>query len=189
MTRTNAADRILGGELESQLSDLRDQFKQDALPIADDLLNFSPDDAAVAAHEDSPFVQQLELAKAGKRRVVAAIRDYYRAFEQRSRWLRHDLLLVGDLDSYEQRLTQEWELVFEAIRDELGDTAADNSKETAARKVLEWAERISIPIRPAVTEPFVTRGSLHILADELRVGWHYDFRERLAHLLDREASI
>ncbi|MBK7034423.1 MAG: hypothetical protein IPH49_14430 [Ignavibacteria bacterium] len=95
--------------------------------------------------------------------MVAAIRDYYRAFEQRSRWLRHDLLLVGDLDSYEQRLTQEWELVFEAVRDEPGDTAADNSKETAARKVLEWAERISILIRPAVTELSVTRGSLHIL--------------------------
>jgi hypothetical protein len=45
-------------------ADLREQFKHDALPIADDLLNFSPDDAAIAAHEDSVFVRQLELAKA-----------------------------------------------------------------------------------------------------------------------------
>jgi len=189
LARINAADRILGGELEAQMSDLREQFKQDALPIADDLLNFSPDDAAIAAHEDSLFVRQLELAKAGRRRVAAAVRDYYRAFEQRSRWLRHDLLMVGDLDTYERRLTQEWELVFEAVRDELGDAAVDNAKEAAARKVLEWAERTCIPIRPMVTEPFVTRGSLHILADDLRVGWHYDFRDRLAHLLEREASV
>jgi hypothetical protein len=152
------------------------------------LLNFSPDDAAIAAHEDSLFVRQLELAKAGKRRVAAAVRDYYRAFEQRSRWLRHDLLMVGDLETYERRLTQEWELVFEAVRDELGDSAADQAKEAAARKVLEWAERTCIPIRPAVTEPFVTRGSLHILADDLRVGWHAEFRDRLAHLLERGAS-
>ena len=96
--------------------------------------------------------------------------------------------MVGDLDIYERRLVQEWELVFEAVRDELGDSAADQAKETAARKVLEWAERTCIPIRPAVTEPFVTRGSLHILADDLRVGWHSDFHDRLAHLLDREAS-
>ena len=188
LARINIGDRILGGELESQMSDLREQFKQDALPIADDLLNFSPDDAAIAAHEDSVFVRQLELAKAGKRRVAAAVRDYYRAFEQRSRWLRHDLLMVGDLHTYERRLAQEWELVFEAVRDELGDSAADQAKEAAARKVLEWAERTCIPIRPAVTEPFVSRGSLHILADDLRVGWHAEFRDRLAHLLDGGAS-
>lgn len=188
LARIDAGDRILGAELESQMADLRDQFKQDALPIADDLLNFSPDDAAIAAQENSLFVRQLNLAKAGKRRVAAAVRDYYRAFEQRSRWLRHDLLMVGDLASYERRLMQEWELAFEGVRDELGDNAADQAKEAAARKVLEWAERTSIPIRPAVTEPFVTRGSLHILADDLRVGWHAEFRDRLAHLLETGAS-
>jgi hypothetical protein len=188
LARIDAADRILGGEIEAQMCDLRERFKQDALPIADDLLNFSPDDADIAAYEDWPFVRQLELATAGKRRVAAAVRDYYRAFQQRSRWLRHDLLMVGDLDTYERRLTQEWELVFEARRDELGDSAADDAKEAAARRVLEWAERTCIPIRPAVTEPFVTRGSLHILADNLRVGWHCDFRDRLAHLLEREVS-
>ena len=180
LARINVGDRIIGAELESQMSDLREQFKQDGLPIADDLLNFTPDDAAIAAHNDSPFVRQLELVKAGKRRVAAAVRDYYRAFEQRSRWLRHELLMVGDLTTYEQRLVQEWELVFEAMRDELGASAADQAKEAAARKVLEWAERTCIPIRPAVTEPFVSRGSLHILADDLRIGWHSEFQDRLA---------
>lgn len=188
LAQINAGDKILGAELESQMSDFREQFKQDALPIADDLLNFSPDDAAIAAHEDSIFVRQLGLVKAGKQRVTAAVRDYYRAFEQRSRWLRHDLLMVGDLEIYEKRLTEEWQLVFEAMRDELGAAAADTAKEAAARKVLEWAERTTIPIRPSVTEPFVTRGSFHILADDLRIGWHAEFQQRLQHLLGGEAS-
>ena len=188
MARINTGDRILGGELEAQMSNLREQFKQESLPIADDLLNFTPDDAAVAAHEESLFVRQMELAKANKRRVAAAVRDYYRAFEQRSRWLRDDLLMVGDLKVYELRLLQEWELFFEARRDELGDSAAEAEKEAAARKVLEWAEAACIPIRPAVTEPFVCRGSLHMLADALQVGWHSEFRDRLAHLLKPEVG-
>ena len=188
MARINTGDRILGVELEAQMSNLREQFKQDSLPIADDLLNFTPDDAAIAAHDESLFVRQLELARANKRRVAAAVRDYYRAFEQRSRWLRDDLLMVGDLKSYEFRLVQEWELFFEARKDELGDTAAEAEKEAAARKVLEWAEAACIPIRPAVTEPFVCRGSLHMLADMLQVGWHVEFRDRLAHLLSPEAA-
>lgn len=176
-------DRIASAELEAQMSDLREQFKQQALPIDDDLLEFSLDETTREAHEDSTFVRQIELTKAGKRRIATAIRDYYRAFEQRSRWLRDDLIVGMDLHKYEKRLVEEWELTFEAMRDELGDSATADAKEAAARKVLEWAEQTLFPIRPNVTEPFVSRGSLHILSDELRIGWHIDFRDHLAHLL------
>ncbi|MCF1183137.1 hypothetical protein L0E83_06755 [Marichromatium gracile] len=176
-------DRIGSVEVESQMSDLREGFKQESLPINDDLLEFSLDEATKSAHENSKFVHQLDLIKAGKRRVAAAIRDYYRAFEQRSHWLRDELVIVPDLRRYERRLTEEWELVFERIRDELGDAATEQAKEKAARSVLAWAERASISVRPSVTEPFVCRGSLHMLADELRIGWHPEFSDRLAHLL------
>ncbi len=177
------ADRVLAREIETQMSDLREQFKQDSLPIDDDLLTFDLDEATEIAHAGSTFVRQLEIIVAGKRRIAAAVRDYYRAFEQRSRWLRNDLLLVGDLTQYERRLVEEWELVFEGVKDELGDSAAEAAQQKAARDVLKWAERVSLPIRPGVTEPFVTRGSLHMLADVVRLGWHPQFRDRLAALL------
>jgi hypothetical protein len=174
--------RIGSVELELQMSDLREQFKREALPIDEDLLDFTMDDATRAAHEDYKFVRQLELVKAGKRRVANAIRDYYRAFEQRSRWLRDDLVVGMDLDKYEKRLIEEWEIVFEAMRDEVGDSATDEARETAARSVLAWAERTSIPIRQDVTAPFVCRGSFHMLSDDVRIGWHPEFRSRLAEL-------
>ena len=177
------SDRVGSIELEAQMSDLREQFKQEALPIDDDLLEFSLDEATREAHEDYTFVRQIELTKAGKRRIVAAIRDYYRAFEQRSRWLRDDLVVGMDLHKYEKRLVEEWELSFEAMRDELGDAVTDTAKEAAARSLLAWAEQTVISIRPNVDEPFVSRGSLHMLSDELRVGWHIDFRNHLAQLL------
>lgn len=175
--------RIAAVELETQMADLREQFKQDALPIDDDLLDFSLDDATAAAHERSAFVQQLNLIQASKHRVAAAIRDYYRAFEQRSRWLRERLVLEMELGKYEKRLIEEWELIFAGAQDEIGASATEEIKERAARSVLAWAERTTIPIRTNVTEPFVSRGSLHMLADELRIGWHPEFRTRLAGLL------
>ncbi len=179
-----AADRIGSIELEAQMSDMREQFKPQLLPIDDDLLDFSLDEATRKAHKHSIFVRQIELTKASKRRVAAAIRDYYRAFEQRSRWCRDGLIVGGmDLRKYEKRLVEEWEITFESMRDELGDSATDGAKEAAAREVLAWAEKTIISIRPDVTEPFVSRGSLHTLSDELRIGWHIDFRDRLAHLL------
>ncbi len=177
------SDRVGSIELEAQMSDLREQFKQEALPIDDDLLEFTLDDATRRTHEDSVFVQQIELTKAGKRRITSAIRDFYRAFEQRSRWLRDDLVVGMDLHKYEKRLVEEWELCFEAMRDELSDCATEANKEEGARILLSWAEQTLIPIRANVTEPFVSRGSLHMLSDELRVGWHSEFQTRLRHLL------
>lgn len=176
-------DRVGSVELEAQMSDLREQFKQEALPIDEDLRGFTLDDATKAAHENSTFVRQLAIIKAGKKRIAAAIRDYYRAFEQRSRWIRDDLVVGLDLHKYEKRLCEEWELVFEAMRDDVGDAATDEAKEQAARSVLAWAERTTIPIRPGVTEPFVSRGSLHMLSDEARIGWHPEFRARIESLL------
>lgn len=182
---------ILSAELEAEMSELREQFKQDCLPIDDDLITFTLDDETHDAHGDYRFVHQLKLIDAGKKRVAAAIRDFYRAYEQRSRWLREELLLVGDLSRYERRLVEEWELVFEAAKDEMEATAAETAKRKAARSVLAWAEKATIAIRPRVTEPFVVRGSFHMLADEMppRIGWHPDFHDRLAEILKPNGGV
>lgn len=174
---------VLSNELEEEMSELREQFKQDSLPIDPDLLQFSVEDAAAIALSDSLFIRQLELAKAGRQRIAMAIRDYYRAFEQRSRWLRDDLVVVGELEKYETRLIEEWQLYFEAVKDDIGSSAADEAKLIAARTVLKWAESVPLHIRPSVTTSFVSRGSFHILADQVRVGWHPEFRDRLGQLL------
>jgi hypothetical protein len=182
---------ILGAEIEAEMSELREQFKQENLPIDPDLLAFTLDDATRAVHEGYQFVHQLNLVDAGKGRVAAAIRDFYRAYEQRSRWLREDLLYVGDLSRYEEKLIEEWQLVFDAAKDEIEATAAEDVKRKAARAILAWAERTTIPIRPGVTEPFVVRGSFHMLADEKppRVGWHPDFHDLLAAVLSSGESV
>lgn len=190
LQKLNGGDRISSEELEAQMADLRDQFRRDSLPIADDLLNYQLDDETAKSHRDFPFVQQIKLATRHTTRITSAIQDYYRAFEQRSRWQRQDLLFVGDLKSYEKRLVEEWELLFAAIEDKLGEKPSEEEKKAAAQEALSWAETGSVKarIRFEVSEPFITRGSLHILANELRVGWHPDFRSRLEHLLGKVDS-
>lgn len=176
---------ILSQEIEAQMDDLREQFKRDALPIDEDILAATVDEGA---YLDAVFVHQLRLCNIGAKRVLAAIREYFRAFEQRSRWLREDLVLVGELNRYEQRLIEEWELAFERAKDDLGEKAAEEAKEQAAREVYRWVEQSVFPIRANVTEPFVTRGSFQILSDKLQVGWHPEFMDRLRHLLEPKAA-
>lgn len=180
---TDAAHRIGSVEIEAYMAELREQFKQESLPIDEDLLDFALDDETAAAHAGHTFVKQIELVAAGKRRIASAIRDYYRAYEQRSRWLREDLVVGLDLRRYEKRLAEEWGSVFDAMEDELGAKATEDAKRAAARRVLAWAEGADLPIRQGVTAPFLCRGSLHMLADELRIGWHPDFAELLAGAL------
>ena len=190
LQNVSSGDRILSEEIEAQMADLRDRFKQDSLPIADDLLNYELDDQTAEAHQDFPFVQQVKLATTHSRRIAAAVSDFYRAFEQRSRWQREDLLFVGDLNVYEKGLEEEWELVFSGVEDRLGHEATEQEKTTAAQEVLNWAEigNVKTLIKENVRAPFVTRGSLHILANELRIGWHPEFRARLQHVLERRPA-
>lgn len=170
---------ISSDSLVAQMDDIREQLVS-ALPVDDDILEHVVD---MAAYQDSVFVHQAKLVGVNDNRVLAAVRDYYRAFEQRSRWVREHLVLVGDLDKYERTLHEEWELAFNRALDDLGQEGAEEERSRMARKIYEWVETACFPIRQNVDNPSITRGSLHMLANELRVGWHPDFVARLKHLL------
>ena len=164
---------ILGEELESACSRIREQFRQDNLVIDDDIAKVVDD----SKYKDMKFVRQLRLIDVGKERVLIAINDYYRAFEQRSRWVREELLHVGEHQSYQDRLLDEWKIQFYQMKDELGEGACDPKMVRAAQGVYRWVETGNHPpIRAAVTEPFVARGTYQELADLLRVGWHPEYR-------------
>ena len=173
---------ILSEELEDQADELREQFKEDNLPI-DDVVREA--DIDLTSHLDKRFVTQLKLINVTNPRIFIAIREYFRAYEQRSRWIREDLLRVGELDRYEVRLIEEWQIFFERMKEDLGEKAAEEEKVRAARALYEWVEaKANFPIRPRCTEPYVTRGSFHILADGLRVGWHPEFADRVKKALE-----
>jgi len=178
---------ILSDELESMIDDLRDQFKLNSLPVDQDILE-AGSTVGAEAFADAIFVHQAKLAGVGSQRVLAAIRDYHRAFEQRSRWVREELLLVGELDRYEQHLIEEWQLTFHRMADEIGDAAADDAKRKAAQRVYTWVEESGFPIREGVQHPSLSRGSLHMLAEQMRMGWHPEFVSRLTHLLEQRLA-
>lgn len=180
LTDTVAAP-ILGEEIESETNRIRAQFREDNLPVDDDIMRETVD---ASGYMDRPFVDQLNIIGVNQNRMLHAIRNYYRAFEQRSRWMREDLLYVGELDRYEERLVEEWDVLFQQMRDDLGDNAAEDEMTRAAQILYKWVETGShYPIRHSVTEPAIARGTYQMLADNLRVGWHLEFRERLQVLL------
>ncbi|MGH8614688.1 MAG: ABC-three component system protein [Gammaproteobacteria bacterium] len=173
------AGTILVEEIESQIADLREQFKCDNLPI--DFLNAEPPEPLDPENDPRVFVAQLRLISLANPRIEFAIRDFYRAFQQRSRWVREDLLLVGELETYERRLVEEWERRFHVMKEGLEGAAANEQKITAGRSLYNWVETgAQIEIRRECREPYVMRGSYQILSDQRRVGWHLASRIRRA---------
>jgi len=113
--------------------------------------------------------------------LAPAMRSYM------ERWMREDLLYIGELGQYEDRLVEEWDILFQQMRDDLGEAASEEAKKTAAQTLYKWVETGSHRgIRSGVTEPSIPRGTYQLLSDAQRVGWHLDFEERLHRLLENQ---
>ena len=164
-------------EIDLKIESLSDALTSDNLPI--DVPE--PAEADLGNVGNSMFARQLALLPVSGVRVLQAAKDYMRAFSQRSRWLGAELLTVGDLADYESTLISEWRRRFVVMCDELGPAAAGEEMRREARQFYKWFEiEADFPIRPRCTAAFVTRGSFHILSDQMRVGWHPSFESLLA---------
>jgi hypothetical protein len=169
-------------DMLNAIQDIRDQFGPEDLPRDLDLPE--PDRVTSAGFADRVFVRQLELIAFTQDQLALAIRDYYRAFTQRSRWLRRELIGVDEIDRYEERLVDEWRFVFTNAAADLAASADEPTKQSSGRNVFIHAvETAKARIRARYDEPFMTRGTLHILADDRKVGWHPEFEARLTALL------
>lgn len=181
---------IIGYEVSDKLSALAEEYKADNLPIT--FKGKVP--AAEIDTETDPrlFVAQLREIGISSNRIRSAILDYYRAFEQRSAWARENLLISGEVEEYEDRLVDEWNRYKDVVFEKLMDECAEEALRDAGMALYNWAEfetgRIEfLRIRAQVTEPYVLRGSFHILADttpEPRVYWHPRFSDRLSKVLE-----
>lgn len=172
---------ISSREIDNKIQDLRDQYGRNTLPVDEDILISRVERDS---YEQYIFVQQAKLAGIGSKRIFRAIQDYYRAYTQRSLWIRESLLNIDELDRYELLLKDEWELQFERLVDDMGEEAAEDVRQQVAKEIYAWVEDKLLHIRKEVTHPSISRGSFHILSDSLKVGWHPDFMSRLQHLLE-----
>jgi hypothetical protein len=172
-------------QVRSYIVSVSQEYTADNLPIdpAFDIVDLSDLDA-----EEKIFHEQLKLICLGNNRLQIAVRDYYRAFQQRANWVRNDLLYVNELDDYEKRLVDEWEHAFSEMQDDLsdyGDEITEDHKIKSGKILFSSIDKKDIRIRPLCSEAFIMRGSYHILANQLKVGWHVDFYNRLKALLGK----
>jgi len=180
-------EKIWREEVRDKILQLSYDYHPDSLPI--DFNEVSLDEHEINAFMDYQFVIQLELIGVGTQRINNAILDYYKAYNQRTKWIKDDLLIEYDISDYERRLVDDWHRFRLTIIDEL-EGAGENELKKAGRSILNWMEtQADIRIKPRVSDRFVMTGSYHMLTNNnpAIVGWHPEFSDRLAQLMAMKA--
>lgn len=165
-------DVITGYEVHEWLRELRGQYRPDNLPTG--LEDVEPPASVWNAAEGYTFVRQLRRIGLSDDQIEFAVCDYYRAFEQRSQWVREALLHLGETERYNRRLVDEWAREFAETKRRLTASAdpTEEIKTGVAMDLYLLIQRADHRIRPECSAPFVMRGSYQMLADEPTIGWH-----------------
>ncbi len=125
-----------------------------------------------------------------KERIQDAISDFFRAYEQRSRWVREELVWQDEMEQYDGRLIDSWRHLFYAMKEDSA-TWSEQEKAKAGRNfytaLLDTQRHIRI--RPGFEHPYVWRGSYHILANIPRVCWHPDMESELQGKVDDVSGV
>jgi hypothetical protein len=160
------------GDLQSLIDHLRPEYSLTNLPP-----EFSDAIPSVvdAENDNRVFVAQLKLFNAPPRMIQHAIINYYRAFEQRNKWHLDGLLNPGELGSYDRRLSEKWSEKFSYLEAQQALVAEENNNRFALELYQHCQENGVIPIRRDFIEAYLSKGSYHLLADRLDIGWHPEF--------------
>lgn len=172
--------KITAQEIRNQSTVIRDLLVQSHLPDLDEV---DVPETELADDDSRCFVRQLKLINAIPVKIRRAQTEHFQALTQRSRWSREGLLAVAELPKFDRKLIEEW-----GIRHELACQNSSNASESCeleeAMKVFRWVEENapSAPqlfIRQSFTEPYLIRGSFHMLSDRQLVGWHPRYTQLL----------
>jgi hypothetical protein len=176
------APYVTASQVMSFLEDLRDRFTHQHLPTTVMETEFDP--SAIASYTNRTFVKQLGWVKPPTEILETAILDYYMAYTQTARWLEQDLVDLSELETFEERLRSEWKREFAWAVQDLPEGASEAARQDVGRRLLRTMLGVtSIRVRQLYDEPFFSRGKQHELAEEGRIGWHPDFKQKLEELL------
>ncbi len=167
--------------LRDQINDIQDEYHMDNLPIQ--FRDLTPPQEDEIPDTDKAFIEQLKLISLHDERVKQAISDYYKAFHQRTKWVEDGNLNLDHLEIYESTLKDEWRRIYFETIEDIGDSVDESDNINAGRKIYNYLQkRTDLNIKEKCREAYVMRGTYHILANKLDVGWHPKFKEKLVNL-------
>ncbi|WP_437277193.1 ABC-three component system protein [Sorangium sp. So ce375] len=164
---------LLRAELQDQISLIIGDLEQGKL-LADFETVSEPEDY----QPDGMLARQIRLVEGKKSDLSKAIREEWRAREQRSKWMNEKPSMATVIGEYDRVLQEHWsDRHCQMVEDCAG--VDDKEKRASGLRILRWthenAPNIVRPISAGWNAPYYVRGSYQVLAINRKVGWHPDY--------------
>lgn len=135
---------------------------------------------------DSMIARQIQLVGGTRTEVRSAEREEWRARSQRHKWATDRLDMAVRIDLYDGLLQEAWQDKHGVMSEEC-EKAAEVEKRSVGLELLRWtfnsAHTEVRPFAPNWSGNYYVRGSYQVMAIDLIVGWHPEFK----NLLERDA--
>jgi hypothetical protein len=142
------------------------------------LISFAndPTPADVETHRAKTFVRQLEIISADFEDQMAAISNYFKAALDRTRWGLSGMVQKESFDELDKNLVETWKNHHKIT------SIRDGHRPPNQRGQLLLAECMqhTVPIENLQAPPHFIPGCFHVLADDLKVGWHPEYKKLLS---------
>ena len=99
--------------------------------------------------------------------------------------MKDKLVDLGEVIKYEGRLIGCWRERFLIMLEEVPPESDEHTLVRHGAALFNWVvveapSRSQLWFRPEFQSEYMTKGSYHMLADQLRVGWHPKYQDRLS---------
>lgn len=126
--------------------------------------------------------RQISLVDGSSTDLSKAIREQWRAQQQRSKWVKGNPGMKSRINEYDVRLTEHWADLHEQLVEDCHEEE-DGVKRKKGLDLLRWTHKDAPnyvePIAQGWSGHYYVRGSYQVLAVDLQVGWHPDYRTLL----------
>ena len=168
---------ITRAELQAQIMAIVADIEQDKL-----VPEFETVSHPEEYQPDGMLARQVELVKGKSFDLERAIREEWKAREQRARWLTGNPAMATRITDYDHVLREHWSDRHAEMTD--GCTALkDDEKCALGLTLLRWthndAPTTVRPIAEGWGAAYYVRGSYQVLAINLKVGWHPEYEKLL----------
>lgn len=168
---------IQRSEVEHCNSAIIAQLEEEKL-LADFDMVSHPDDYEA----DGMLYRQIALVDGKASDVAKAVREQWRAKEQRSKWIIDQPQMRSKIAGYDAKLTEHWSDRHVQMVESCEDLDASQVR-AKGLELLRWTHESAPnqvePIAPSWQGHYYVRGTYQVLAIDLQVGWHADYRTLL----------
>lgn len=128
------------------------------------------------------LTRQIALVGGKDSDIARAIREEWRARQQRAKWVLERPGMAAKIGSHDTHMREEWSDRHKQMAEDCLALTEDGKRERGLG-LLRWshedAPKAIEPIAVGWSAPYYVRGSYQVLATDREVGWHPDYLERL----------